>query len=91
MVCPLYLREMRRKPETILFWKVGNIYAERNEWDLAMKHYNEALELSKTFENIKIPEIYRGIGRVKWRNGDFSTAIDYFDKTSKRVFIEIKP
>jgi tetratricopeptide (TPR) repeat protein len=68
-----------------LYWKVGNIYAERSVWDSAMKYYDIALEMSKNSENIGIPEIYRGIGRVKWRNGDFKTAIDFFNKAIKEA------
>ena len=60
------LNEFITDPEArvTLYWKAGNIYAERNEWESAMSNYNIALELSRKFEDTGIAEIYRGIGRV---------------------------
>ncbi len=73
--------EMSKKTSNI-YRKLGHLFRERSEWDIALDYYNRSLEISNSID-IKegIGDTYRGIGKVHWRKGEDEEALGNYQKS----------
>lgn len=61
------------------FIEMGNIERNRSEWDRALDYYNNALETIPE-NTIRQADLYRGIGKIDWRKGDYDKAEGHLQK-----------
>lgn len=87
-----YLQSLKiRKEMNSWFWiaysynNIANLYLETNRIDSAEKYYRQSvLTFNEKTKNKQVPPmVYAGLGQLKAKQMDFSSAIDYFKKSIK--------
>lgn len=70
----------KRKAE--IFAHLGMLYNGKGEFDEAVQHLNDALQIYKTInDDIGINEVNRSLGIVYFESGQLKTALKYFNRT----------
>jgi len=68
--------------------KIGRIYEDRSEWELARGHLEKALKISKELGFEGQAEIFRCLARINWRKGDNPAANRYLEQGVKAAEME---
>ena len=60
---------------------IGKLYASEGKFDLALKNHNQALELAEKLNaKISIVQSLKGLGDVYVKQGDYKSAIGYYQR-----------
>lgn len=66
-----------------LYYNLGHIYSDKNQYDLSLKYYNKSLEIwmkSSPNNQLNLANTYNAIATDYWKNEDYKKAYEIFNK-----------
>ncbi len=63
-----------------LYYNLGHIYSDKNNYDLSLKYYNKSLDIWMKSNDSNLANNYNAIATNYWKQGDYKRAYDSFNK-----------
>ena len=80
----------RNRHLAILYFCRAQAYTQKNEFDSAIKDYNEAIELEESTDGYQLTHLYRDRGKLYENKGEYALAVEDYSKTIELTSDDMK-
>jgi tetratricopeptide (TPR) repeat protein len=76
----LNLIDLVSSDQANLYYHLGHIYSDKNDYDLSLKYYQKSLDLWMKFNDSNLANNYNAIATIYWKQEDYKRAFESFNQ-----------